>query len=401
MISTFIHLKQLRFKNPKKWEEMPKTSYVYIMCPFVSYEWHAFTMFPDFSQDNHTMLCIAASGDWTKKVHDKIKVPCYKPLYVIGPYLSEFSDRAVETSNAIAVASGIGITPTLSLMLNYAGKKRINIIWMCRDPGLVEYVLHKMNIEEITKNSYAFIYYTGKRELALPKNLPVNVFIFNCRPKLEESVACIFASIQSGANLPKELYDSQLTIANVPFKNRMQIAMRRVVEIWGADKMFEYAVEQTQKDVLQHSKVELDSYDAETVPLKRASLYFPDDAVSCAGLDAMIKEFCGGIGAYSTADLAEVFDLITGGRTEFIGREEYDAFLLTLTNNNSDDHTTTSIELAESVNLMKTMIAQSDDKDYIRDWTIFYCGGSNAIKKSLKDISKKYGFSFAVEKFDW
>ena len=202
------------------------------MCPFVSSsQWHAFTLFPEPTKDDHTMLCIGASGDWTKKLHDKIKVPCYKSLYVLGPYYSEFSDKAVTTSNAIAVASGIGITPTLSLMLNYAGKKRVNIIWMCRDAGLIEYILHKVKIEELTKNSYAFIYYTGKRELALPKNLPVNVFIFNCRPKLEQSITGIITSIHSGEDLPEELYDSQLKIANVPFKKRMQIALHRVVEI--------------------------------------------------------------------------------------------------------------------------------------------------------------------------
>jgi len=57
--------------------------------------------------------------------------------------------------------------------------------------------------------------------------------------------------------------------------------------------------------------------------------------------------------------------------------------------------------MQESVNLMKTMIAESGNNDFVRDWSIFYCGGSNAIKKSLQDISKRYSLSFAVEKFDW
>ena len=137
----------LNFRNPLSWEDKPKTSYVYVMCPWISkYQWHAFTMFPEPQKEDHTMLCIGASGDWTKALHDKIKVPCYRPMYVIGPFKSEFSDAAVGTSNAIAVASGIGITPTLSLTLNYADKKRINIVWMCRDAGLIEYILHKVDI---------------------------------------------------------------------------------------------------------------------------------------------------------------------------------------------------------------------------------------------------------------
>eukprot|EP00986_Skeletonema_menzelii_P017105 scaffold17474_cov90-Skeletonema_menzelii.AAC.1 len=125
----------LYFKNPDNWEKEPKTSYVYVMCPWISkYQWHAFTIFPELSKENRTMLCIESSGDWTKELHRKIKVPCIRPLYVLGPYKSPFSDAAVTTSNAIAVASGIGITPTLSLVFNYAGKKRINVVWACRDP---------------------------------------------------------------------------------------------------------------------------------------------------------------------------------------------------------------------------------------------------------------------------
>ena len=76
------------------------------------------------------MLCIGASGDWTKQLYDKIEVPCLRQLYIHGPYITEFSDKAITTSNAIAVATGVGITPTLSLVMNYAGRKRINIIWV-------------------------------------------------------------------------------------------------------------------------------------------------------------------------------------------------------------------------------------------------------------------------------
>ena len=120
----------MHFKNPKSWEDRSPTSYVLIMCPWISkYQWHAFTMFPDPSKENHSMLCINSGGDWTNQLYDKIKAPCMRQLYVHGPFMTEFSDTAVSTSNAVAVASGIGITPTLSLMMNYAGRKRINIIW--------------------------------------------------------------------------------------------------------------------------------------------------------------------------------------------------------------------------------------------------------------------------------
>ena len=121
----------VHFKNPSSWENRAPTSYVYIMCPWISkYQWHAFTTFPEPLKENHSMLCIGASGDWTKELHDKIQAPCLRPLYVHGPLMTEFSDKAITTANAIAVATGVGITPTLSLMMRYAGRKRINIIWV-------------------------------------------------------------------------------------------------------------------------------------------------------------------------------------------------------------------------------------------------------------------------------
>ena len=71
----------LHFQNPDSWDEELKTSYVYVMCPWISkYQWHAFTIFPEPRKKNHTMLCIANGGDWTKAMHEKIKVPCIRPI---------------------------------------------------------------------------------------------------------------------------------------------------------------------------------------------------------------------------------------------------------------------------------------------------------------------------------
>ena len=408
-------------------------------------------MFPEPDKPNHTMLCIGANGDWTKELYEKIKIPSYRSFYVLGPYLSEFSDRAVTTSNAIAVASGIGITPTLSLMMNYAGKKRINIIWMCRDAGLVEYVLHRFQIEAVLKNSYAFMYYTGKRELALPKNLPVNLFVFKCRPKLEDSIKDIITSIESGEDLPEELHESQLKIANVSFEKRMQVALGRVLEMYGGDEMFEYAVEETHKIIFQFSEEaqeELDDCDVEAAPLMR-KVATPDDAVCLEGLDAMISKFCGGIGEYSQAELKEVFDQIDRDSTGFLDREDVDIFFhVLMVEKDRSRRSSRTLELSshmdkvvtkkksfgnrhgvrrltqcgrrETLDLFrgshselnelrrdwalrdtKTMVNENESNEKLKDWSIFYCGGSEAIEKILKETSQKYGVPYANEAFGW
>eukprot|EP00577_Skeletonema_sp_RCC1716_P009407 CAMPEP_0113382790 /NCGR_PEP_ID=MMETSP0013_2-20120614/6028_1 /TAXON_ID=2843 ORGANISM="Skeletonema costatum, Strain 1716" /NCGR_SAMPLE_ID=MMETSP0013_2 /ASSEMBLY_ACC=CAM_ASM_000158 /LENGTH=652 /DNA_ID=CAMNT_0000265317 /DNA_START=138 /DNA_END=2093 /DNA_ORIENTATION=+ /assembly_acc=CAM_ASM_000158 len=431
----------LHFLNPPNWDKKPKTSYVYVMCPWISkYQWHAFTIFPEPTKEDHTMLCIESSGDWTKELHRKIKVPCLRPLYVLGPYKSPFSDAAVTTSNAIAVASGIGITPTLSLVLNYAGKKRINVVWVCRDPGLVEYILHKFDIGAITEKSYAFIFYTGTRELALPKDLPANIFIFTGRPHLEHTITGIVTAFHSGDGLPEEMYEAQEKIANAPFDQKMKIALSRVVEIYNKDEMFEYAVEETEKAIAAVSKeqalesdgtVDTDPLVLETVPVRpslsssrRLSSILPEGQVSLKGLDSMIYEFLGGIGEYSRSDIEVFFHQIDRDGSGFIDKEEFDDFIgMITTERNLSIHSISQRELAGAMerSLMRrrskhpssahrsmhhtsshllgnsytidyicNLLKNSEGDNPLEDWSIFYCGGSSKMKDDLKAISKKY-----------
>lgn len=56
----------------------------------------------------------------------------------------------------------------------------------------------------------------------------------------------------------------------------------------------------------------------------------------------------------------------------------------------------------ETINYIKTIANNTNGSgNPLEDWSVFYCGGSNNIKANLKDISRRYGIDFAVEKFDW
>jgi len=440
----------LHFENPPGYDGK-KTSYVYIMCPWISkYQWHAFTMFPEPTKKNHTMLCIGTSGDWTKEMYDKIKAPCLRSVYVLGPFASEFSDKAVSTTNALAIASGIGITPTLSLMHTYAGKKRINIIWMCRDPGLIEYFLHKVDIAEITKTSFALIYYTGQRDLVLPKNLPINFFIFRSRPKLEETISGIVKVIHSGEGLPEEMYENQRALADIPFSQRIKIALSRVVTIYPKEEMFEYAVEETEK-AEEHADVETGISDSETertadtsecssvdeVVLLPVHEEIPpereENVVSIDGLEAMISSFLGGVGEYSRGDIEDLFKQVDTDESGYIDENEFTVFLELATGEAKDDReslkrATVAMEraLAKSLSRRPTMDSTeqtdlpkkeemignagtvrymegliNDKEKPLEDWSMFYCGASAPIHKILKSIERKYNMDLGVEKFDW
>lgn len=324
----------------------------------------------------------------------------------------------------------------------------------CRDAGLIEYILASVDVGAITKNSYAFIFYTGKRELVLPKQLPVNVFILRSRPNLENIITGIVTAIHSGEGLPEEMYERQKKMANAPFRKRMMIALFRVTQIYDEDEMFHYAVKATENAVMRMQDVDLQSCcssdcDLEEYgitklqPASRLSSVIPYGEVSLLGLDAMISRFLGVIGEYSHSDLEDLFNAIDSNRSGFIDREEFSALLrmaksknvmnrassrdlfssmialgdmeaaLTSSMQNSrasfstgSSHGGHQSVFGDSNTVCKYMNKLMDDsggggEKPLEDWSIFYCGGSTAIKRDLKQISKRYGIGFAVEKFDW
>ena len=57
--------------------------------------------------------------------------------------LSKCFYPAMDSPNLIAVASGIGVTPAISLVQKYSQEtlRRVNLVWICRDPGLIEHFI--------------------------------------------------------------------------------------------------------------------------------------------------------------------------------------------------------------------------------------------------------------------
>ncbi len=337
------------------------------------------------------------------------------------------------------------------------------LLVQCRDPGLIEYTLHKIDISAITKKSYAFIFYTGDRDLALPKHLPVNIFIFRSRPNLENTITGIITAIHSGEGLPEEMYERQKKITNTPFQKRMMIAMNRVTQIYGENKMFDYAVAETEKAAERMQHIDLESggqsdsdNDSEVhgggnFNSQRSTRFSvatpPRDSVSLLGFDAMISRFLGVIGEYSDSDIKELFYTIDTDRSGFIDRGEFNDLLRMLNTMNvanqnrrssrellssmvaltdmetaltSSMHNSTGLLAGASSHHVNTthgsLFGDNDTIEYMKnlmndsfrtgekpleDWSLFYCGGSTGIKKTLQDISKRYHIDLAVEKFDW
>ena len=77
------------------------------------------------------------AGDWTRELHDAVRRPTRRPVWISGPFASPYS-TAINYDNLILVASGIGITPALSIISAHKETRRINLVWICRDPALLE-----------------------------------------------------------------------------------------------------------------------------------------------------------------------------------------------------------------------------------------------------------------------
>ncbi len=265
------------------------------------------------------------------------------------------------------------------------------------------------------------------------------MFIIRSRPNLENTITGIITAIHSGEGLPEELYEKQKKIANAPFSKRMMIAMARVRNIYDEDDMFAYAVKET-----ENAAQRMQAMDLESGHMTSLLDEVPEGHVSLSGLDAMISRFLGVIGEYSRSDIEDIFDTIDADGSKFIDREEFSAFLRLATCATVTDDTRSSTELLSTMvgltdmeaalstsmhnlshhfttnpsqhhgslfggsntieymdKLMNASPSSDSDEKPLEEWSMFYCGGSNAIVKDLKEISKRYDIDLAVEKFDW
>jgi NAD(P)H-flavin reductase len=57
--------------------------------------------------------------------------------WIKGPFPSNYS-QASSYDNHILVATGIGITPALAAINAFKSSRRINLIWVVRDSGMLE-----------------------------------------------------------------------------------------------------------------------------------------------------------------------------------------------------------------------------------------------------------------------
>jgi ferric-chelate reductase len=134
----------------------------YVCLPCIAKnQWHAFSLFEDPSNPGERQMFIQKTGDWTNQIHRYLQRETVRPAWVHGPFPSPY-DNAISYDNQILVASGIGITPALSVIRAHKGTRRTNLIWAVRDETLLEFFLSHLYLDH---EGWNIIFYTGKKQL--------------------------------------------------------------------------------------------------------------------------------------------------------------------------------------------------------------------------------------------
>lgn len=311
----------------------------------------------------------------------EISAPAHKPAFVVGPFLSPFSSPAMDSENLVVVASGIGVTPAISLIKQYSSSTRkVNLIWICRDAGLVE---HFASNVEFSGYGHILIYYTGgkKRSLVLLDDLSPNVVVFDGRPNLDICISGIIRSISMSDSLPMEILAMNPIISKPPAGKRLKLLLEKALDIYNMDQLFESTIDET-------SQVD-----------GRQRLMSP--VVNYTGVVTMMKNILGDDYEHSIDSIATNFKKVDLEGSWELNRDEFQQFMtLMLEEENTVNESSISMLKPELKRMNAERHIQPDLLE-AKKWVMLYCGGSEAVLSQLKACKKKYSIKLAVEKFDW
>lgn len=376
------------FENPPGFGRQ-NSAYVYLMLPWLSrYQFHVFTVFPS-DKPNHSSICISKCGDWTESLIQEITIPTHRPAFVMGPFLSPFSSPAMDSENLVAVASGIGVTPVLSLLKKYAvTTRRLNLIWICRDAALVKHFLQSITFGT---DGHILIYYTGKRSLFLnDDDLPPKVSILKGRPDVEKTISAVIYSIANDEELPADLGIRNSLVAKATPGQRVKLLLERALSTYSLDQLFEYSASLTAPHV-KNSR--------------------PSDAeASIDGVSEMMENLLGQQFYGYRSKILNTLDIVDTFGDGMLNRDMFEDFVHLIRNDDFSDDGTASTSLMTddkegtstwSGNYRVETILRSDGKYSADKWKMLYCGRSAAVVGQLKAYKRKYMIGLSVEKFDW
>jgi hypothetical protein len=320
----------------------------YVCLPWIAKnQWHAFSLFENPTNPTEEReIFIQKAGDWTTHVHMTLQRETVRPAWIQGPFPSPYNN-ADAYDNQILVASGIGITPALSVIQAHKESRRINLIWAVRDENLLTFFLQHLYLDH---QGWNLIFYTGKKRLSeMNVNMftNTNVCIIQGRPKLDEVIPNIIFGVESGTGLP-ERYDP---------KTKML-----------ASRMIAQKLEASQRESLDGMG------DAEDIALYASELGFhlPTETIS--------HEF----------NHSKSFNFDASGTTSLSTGTETIMSHLGIGFRPWDQH-----------DGAREYVKKLDKRFALSTWGMLYCGGAKVVEEELKKISLEFHICLHVESFGW
>ncbi|KAK3237620.1 hypothetical protein CYMTET_52321 [Cymbomonas tetramitiformis] len=396
--------------------------YVYICLPWLARsEWHAFSLYKHPTKENCSSVCIARLGDRSKDLHAALVRPAAHPGWIYGPFPSPFSG-ATSRPNLMAVASGIGVTPTLGIISELAETHNVNVVWMCRDHDLIEYFIRSVQFDN---DAWSIIFYTGKIPLLLDEDHFLRnprLLIVEGRPALREDILSIMAAVENDSLLPKTLLDRAATMYDKIFgrsiAEHLRVVLERATTTYSIDDLYDLGVEYSFEGWRSTCASGLDGI----VPLQYEGTPEIDgeqklarlcaEGVTIQGFECLLNELETVSGIRSRTEIYQsamlpFFEQIgknSNGALEF---EEFEAAVNTLKGVVQDkevnSHEVDSPKVLERKPSMARMVMQKQQEagHYFKDWGIMYCGGAAPVVATLKQMQHDLGVSVEIESFDW
>jgi hypothetical protein len=397
---------------------------------------------------------MAVVGDWTKAVHAALKRPSCRPAWIYGPFPSPFG-AASNFDNLICVASGIGITPAISIVTSFAQTRRVNLVWACRDPDLIEHYLRHICHD----SAWTFIFYTGKRSLNLNDGDigwlkgRRTLKIIQGRPDLEDLVCSIVDNISNDlglSGLPPDLQEKSNQFMHTIFQSspmtRFATRMESLLATYSVSEIHDMALEFSIEAMNDELRVE-DGL---------GNRPRPSQLLDGFTLEGFIRLFIHHGFESSREALKEQYDRIDTDGNGVIDKEEFEALVLRISEDglvrspvsgekspqrpascsvsptrsraisptrslsrahsvesclsslgSEDTHFTTRIPFVgepaeESREQRDSKLAVYELESEIKEtWQMMYCGGAAPVLAGLKQIRDKYKIDLEVESFDW
>ena len=321
-------------------------------------------------------------------MHAALTKPSNKPGWVYGPFPSPFS-TASNHENIIAVASGIGITPTLGTVKLLAGSRKVNVVWMCRQADLIEYFLRTVPFDG---RAWTIIYYTGKRKLVLSEEPFIKnprLLLLRGRPDLRRLILDIMHACEKGGDLPRATLDKAREMHRETFRcgaiDKFKALIERLLLTYSTQDLFRTAARCTLTAAYDSGKNVEEVYE-----------------VTLEGLTRFVSETGKVPGLLNEKELERVFSSLDFSRDGFLSDEEFssakrkDSAEFKRKSRDEDG----APQLQRMVSLMSGHVMRDTERNY-GNWQILYCGGTAAVVRTVKEMHDELGVGVSIESFDW